>query len=307
MTEPVSIDRLTGIIAFARAGQLGSYRAAARTLGISPSAISKSVQRLESRLGVRLFNRTTRSLTLTREGRDLHEHALRLLGEAEVIEQMALAARGEPAGMLKVTAALPIGLHILGPSLPAFIACYPRVSIDLRLSDTIADLVEEGIDVAIRVGPLIDSRIIARRLCSNRVCAYASPGYLERRGIPGHPDELKDHDCVNVRFQSSGQPLRWPFRIGEQTIEIDPPARIVVDSSDAVATIVANGGGIGMSPTYVAAGLVERGLLVPVLTEYSAVVNDITALWLDSRRHNPVVRAFVAFLAQRFQSKDRVS
>ncbi len=156
MMEHISLDRLTGLIAFARAGSLGSYTAAARALGVSPSAISKSVQRLEHRLGIRLFSRTTRSLTLTPEGRDLHERTLRLLREAEAIEQAAAAARSEPAGVLKITAPLPIGVHILAPALPRFRERYPKLAIDLRLGDRFVDLIEEGIDVAIRVGDLAD-------------------------------------------------------------------------------------------------------------------------------------------------------
>jgi DNA-binding transcriptional LysR family regulator len=175
MAEQINLERLTGLIAFARAGSLGSFTAAARTLSISPSAVSKSIQRLEQQLGLKLFSRTTRSLSLTPEGRDLHERALRLLHEAEEIEQAAFAARAEPAGTLKITAPLPVGVHLLAPALPRFRELYPKVSVDLRLGDRMSDLIEEGIDVAIRVGDLADSRLISRRLAPNRLCAFASP------------------------------------------------------------------------------------------------------------------------------------
>ncbi|MCC0806071.1 LysR family transcriptional regulator [Methylobacterium sp. W2] len=302
MTEQIGIDRLTGIIAFARAGSLGSYTAAARALGISPSAVSKSIQRLEQRLGLRLFHRTTRSLTLTPEGRDLHERALGLLRAAEEIEQMAAAARSEPAGTLKVTAPLPIGLHILAPALSRFRERYPRLMVDLRLGDGFADLIEEGIDVAIRVGDLGDSRLISRHLAPHRVCAFAAPTYLARHGIPRHPDELVGHACVNFRFQSSGQVLRWPFRIGDRVVDIVPNAGIVTDVSDAVAAILVTGGGIGISPTYLAATHVERGDLIPVLHDYAVDRHAITALWPESRRGNPNVKAFLTFLGEIFQT-----
>jgi DNA-binding transcriptional LysR family regulator len=300
--EQIGLDRLTGIIAFARSASLGSYTAAARSLGISPSAVSKSVQRLEERLGLSLFTRTTRSLTLTPEGRDLHERALRLLREAEEIEQAAVAARSEPAGTLKVTAPFPIGVHLLAPALPGFRKRHPRLSIDLRLSDHFVDLIEEGIDVAIRVGELADTRLISRRLAPHRLCAFASPNYLQRRGTPVHPDELVRHDCVNFRFQNTGQALRWPFRIGGRTVEITPNAGIVTDFSDAVAAVLVAGGGIGISPTYIAAPYVERGVLVPVLQEFAAERSVITALWPESRRSNPNVKAFLAFLGEVFPS-----
>lgn len=302
MAEQINLERLTGLIAFARAGSLGSFTAAARTLSISPSAVSKSIQRLEQQLGLKLFSRTTRSLSLTPEGRDLHERALRLLHEAEEIEQAAFAARAEPAGTLKITAPLPVGVHLLAPALPRFRELYPRVSVDLRLGDRMSDLIEEGIDVAIRVGDLADSRLISRRLAPNRLCAFASPGYLARRGVPSHPDQLVQHDCVNFRFQSSGQTLRWPFRIGERTLEIVPNASIVVDVSDAVLAVLAAGGGIGISATYIAAPYVTRGELVPVLSSFCVDRHAITALWPESRRGNPNVNAFLTFLKDVFPS-----
>lgn len=178
MKEQIGIDRLTGLIAFARAGSLGSYTAAARSLSISPSAVSKSIQRLEKQLGVSLFARTTRSLALTTEGRDLHERALRLLRDAEDIEQAAKAARTEPAGTLRIAASLPIGLHVIAPMLPQFRRLHSRVNIDLRLSDHMVDLIEGGYDVAVRIGDVADSRLLSRRLLPHRLCCYASPEYL---------------------------------------------------------------------------------------------------------------------------------
>jgi DNA-binding transcriptional LysR family regulator len=296
----IGLDSLTGLMAFARTASLGSYTAAARTLSVSPSAVSKSVQRLEQQLGLSLFTRTTRSLTLTPEGRDLHERALRLLRAAEDIEQAALAARAEPSGTVTVTAPLPIGLHLLCPALPRFRERYPKLAVDLRLSDRIADIIEEGIDVAVRVGELADSRLLSRRLAPNRLCAYASPAYLERRGAPAHPDELVDHDCVNLRFQSSGQSLHWQFRIDGRVVEITPDPAVMVDASDGVVAILAAGGGIGVSSTYIAAPYVARGELVPILTDFAVERSSITALWPESRRSSPNVKAFLAFLTEVF-------
>lgn len=300
MKEQIALERLTGLIAFARAGSLGSFTAAARALAISPSAVSKSVQRLEHRLGISLFTRTTRSLVLTAEGRELHERALKLLQDAEAIEQSAIAARSEPAGTLRVAASLPVGIHIIAAALPAFRARYPKVSVDLRLSDQVVDLVEEGIDVAIRIGELPDSSLLSKRMSPLRLCAYASPAYLKTRGMPAHPHELGSHDTINLRYQSSGQLFRWPFQIGGKTIEILPSAQIVVDASDAVTAAVAAGGGIGMAATFMAAPYVARGELVPVLSEFAVDRNNINALWPESRRTNPAVRAFIDHLQATF-------
>jgi DNA-binding transcriptional LysR family regulator len=300
MPSQIGLDSLTGLVAFARTASLGSYTAAARSLGVSPSAVSKSVQRLEEHWKVRLFTRTTRALILTPEGRDLQERALRLLQEVEQIEQAAASARAEPTGMIRVTAPLPVGTHILAPALPRFRERYPKVSIDLRMCDRFTDLIEEGIDVAIRVGAPSDSRLIARPLAPHRLCAFASPSYLARRGMPPNVEALGGHDCINFRYQSSGQALRWPFQVGERIVEMVPNAGIVIDATDGVLAAVVAGGGIGIAPTYAAAQFVERRLLVPVLPDLAVERFVITALWPETARGNPNVKAFVEFLLEIF-------
>jgi DNA-binding transcriptional LysR family regulator len=302
MTAKIGLESLTGLIAFARTASLGSYTAAARSLGVSPSAVSKSVQRLEEHLKVRLFTRTTRSLTLTPEGRDLQERTVRLLQEVEQIEQAAASARAEPSGLLRVTAPLPVGTHILAPALPRFRERYPKVSIDLRMGDRYADLIEEGIDVAIRVGAQGDSRLISRPLAPHRLCAFAAPAYLARHGTPLEIDDLLEHECVNFRYQSSGQALRWPFQVGERLVEMTPNAGITIDATEGVLAAVVSGGGIGISPTYAAAPYVERKMLVPLLPELAVERFTIAAMWPESRRGSPNVKAFVEFLQEVFPS-----
>ena len=303
MKEQMVLARLTGLIAFARAGTLGSYTAAARSLSISPSAISKSVQRLEKQLGVPLFTRTTRSLTLTAEGRELHERAVRLLSDADEIGQVAASARSEPSGSLRIAASLPIGVHVIAPALPAFRRRYPKLSIDLRLSDRYVDLVEEGIDIAVRIGDLADSRLLSRTLAPLRLCCFASPAYLAERGTPAHPDDLAGHDTVTLRYQSTGQPLRWPFRIGPKVIEIVPPSTLTTDTSEALIAMLAAGAGIGMGAPFVTAPYVARGELVPVLGDFAVERTSITAIWPESRRTNPAVRAALEMLQEAFAQR----
>lgn len=298
MTEQIGIERLTGLMAFARAGSLGSYSAAARSLSVSPSAISKSIQRLERQLGVSLFSRTTRSLTLTNEGRGLHERALKLLRDAEEFEQAAKAAVSEPAGTLRIAASFPIGLHVIAPLLPRFRTLHQKVSIELKLSDHRVDLIEEGIDIAVRIGDLPDSRLLSRKLSPHRLCCYASPDYLAATGVPTHPDDLQAHETVNLRYQSNGQLFRWPFRMGDREIEIVPPSAITVDASEAVISSIAAGAGIGMATSFMAKPWVQRGELVPVLADFSVERHNITAVWPESRRTNPAVRAFLARLTE---------
>lgn len=292
----MGFESLTGLIAFARAGSLGSYTAAARALAVSPSAISKSIQRLEQQLGIALFTRTTRSLTLTPEGRDLHERALRLLQEAQEIEQAAKRARAKPAGTVRITASLPVGLHILTPLLAQFRQRQPEVEIDLRLSDERVNVTDEGIDIALRIGDLPDSGLLSRRLPPYRLCCYASPDYLRKHGTPQHPDELMDHETINLRYKSTGQLFRWPFRLGERETEILPPSALVMDASEAVLAMLCAGAGIGMASSFIAASRVERGALVPVLADFAVERHNLTVLWPESRRANPAVRAFLDML-----------
>lgn len=298
MKEPIGFERLSGLIAFARAGSLGSYRAAARSLSVTPSAISKSIQRLERHFGVSLFTRTTRSLTLTAEGRDLHERALQLLRQAEEIQQVAKSARSEPAGTLRIAASLPIGLHMIAPAVKEFRRRHPKVMIDLRLSDQISDLVEERIDLAVRIGELPDSSLLSRRLSPYTLCCYASPEYLSRCGTPLHPDELVGHETVNLRYQNTGQAFRCPFCIGDKEIEIVPSSPVIVDASEAVLAAMAAGAGIGMAASFMAAPRVRRHELIPVLSEFAVERHNITAVWPASRRTNPAVRAFLDVLVE---------
>jgi DNA-binding transcriptional LysR family regulator len=302
MKEQMALERLAGLAAFARAGSLGSFTAAARSLSVSPSAVSKSVQRLEQHLGVSLFTRSTRALTLTPEGQELHERALKLLRDAEEIEQAAMTARGEPSGSLRVATSLPIGVHVIAPALPAFRKLHPKVTIDLRLNDQLVDIIEERIDVAIRIGEVADARLMSRRLGPTRLCAYASPSYLAERGVPARPEDLEGHETVNLRYQSNGQLFRWPFQMPDRVREIVPSAGIVVDVSDAVLAVVAAGGGIGFSATFLAAPYVARGEVVPVLPELAIERQNITALWPSSRGTNPAVRAFLDWLQEAFRA-----
>ncbi|HSI48663.1 MAG TPA: LysR substrate-binding domain-containing protein [Ideonella sp.] len=304
MTEQISFERLTGIIAFSRAASLGSFTAAAKSLSISPSAVSKSIQRLELLLGVKLFTRTTRSLVLTPEGHELQDKALQLLQAAESVVQAATASQAEPSGTLKIAAPLPIGTRLLAPTLPGFRRRFPKVKLDLRLSDHFVNLVEERIDVAIRIGHLPDSNLISRTLAPVRLGAYASPAYLSERGIPQRPEEIADHDCVNFRYQNSGKLLSWAFAVGERAVELRPDAAIVVDVSDAVVELLAAGAGIGMAASWIAAPYVERHLLMPILEPYWVTSSAIHAVWPQSRQNNPAVKAFVAYLAEVASARD---
>ncbi|WP_236614956.1 substrate binding domain-containing protein [Vreelandella titanicae] len=229
----------------------------------------------------------------------MHGRVLELLRQAEEIEQVVKSARSEPAGTLRIAASLPLGLHLIAPAITDFRTRYPKVTIDLRLSDHIVGMVEESIDLAVRIGELADSSLLSRRLSPYRLSCYASPDYLARYGAPEHPDELVGHETINLRYQSTGQMFRWPFRIGEKEIEIVPSSPVIVDSSEAVIAAMATGAGIGMVASFMAAQRVRREELVPILPDFDVERHNIIALWPQSRSTNPAVRAFIDMLIER--------
>lgn len=298
--EKMSLDRLNGIIAFTRAAALGSYTAASRSLSISPSAVSKSIQRLEQRLGIILFNRTTRSITLTKEGQELYDKAILIVNDIELLEQVAIETRSGRVGTIIVTAPYPISVHVIAPYLPDFKKKYPEIIVDLRVSDTFIDLIKNKIDVAIRVGNLPDSRLIARKMAPNWIGFYASPDYILEEGMPAFPEDLKKHILVSTRYQSSAQLVRWPLYENDKQVGFFTNTKFIADNTDAVAQILINGGGIGMLPVYVGDPLIERGLLTPVLKKHYVARSEINAIWPESRKNNPNVRVFVDFYSEIF-------
>ena len=298
MTERMGIERLSGLVAFAKAGSLGSFAAAARALSMTPSAVSKSIGRLEAQLGLTLLHRSTRALALTDDGRRIHAAALRLLEEADTIEQLASAARSQPAGLLRIAASFPIAVHWVAPMLPGFQARYPEIQVELRVADTVADMAGDGVDLAIRIGSLPDSSLKARKLAPHRLCCYASPAYLREHGQPSTPDDLTHHRTLNLRYQSSGSVFRWPFAQSGGIIEITPRAAILADASEALVAIALAGGGIAMCADFMVARHVTRGDLMPVLSGYAVTRENVTALWPATRRHNPAVRVFLDWLTQ---------
>ncbi|WP_447042682.1 substrate binding domain-containing protein [Vreelandella sp. H-I2] len=208
-------------------------------------------------------------------------------------------ARSEPAGTLRIATSLPLALHLIAPAITDFRTRYPKVTIDLRLSDHIVGMVEESIDLAVRIGDLADSSLLSRRLSPYRLSCYASPDYLARYGAPEHPDELVEQETINLRYQSTGQMFRWPFQIGEKEIEIVPSSPVIVDSSEAVIAAMTASAGIGMAASFMAVPRVRRKELVPILPDFDVERHNIVALWPQNRRTNPAVRAFIDMLIER--------
>lgn len=293
------MDRFAAIQAFVRVAETGSFTAAAERLRSSKSAVSRHVAALEAELGARLFHRTTRSLTLTEAGRGYCERATRILADLDDANLSVSRLQAAPRGKLRVNAPMSFGFLHLAPAIPDFLFRYPDVEIDMIMNDRFVDLVDEGFDVAVRIGALEDSSLVARRLAPMRRVACASPGYLKSRGVPASPDDLKAHDClcyINVslahewRFVApDGRP--WPVEV---------KGRLAANNGDALRAAALRGLGIANLPTFLVGGDLQEGTLVTVLDTFVPQDMSMSAVYPHARHLSPKVRAFVDFLAERF-------
>lgn len=289
------MDRLASMAVFAKVAELGSFSAAAGALGLSKSAVSKHVTALEERLGVRLVNRTTRRLALTEVGLSYRETCARIVQEVEEAELEAGRHGSEPRGRLRVTAPMTFGILHLAPLLPEFLARHPRLEIDLALDDRVVDLLEEGIDVALRIGTLRDSSLIARRLATARSLCAASPAYLAQAGTPGHPADLAAHNALRYTYRRG--PEAWELeRDGERHV-VRLRGNLAANNGDALRAAALAGLGVVVLPDFIIADDVAAGRLVPLLTDWRTPEFPIQAVWPPQRHPAPKLRAFVDFLA----------
>jgi len=294
---------------FAATVRGGSFSAAARQLGCTPSAVSRQVGALEADLGVRLFTRTTRRLTLTEAGAKLYEQSERILGEIEEMREAVRAVDARPRGLLSVTAPVVYSRLHLVPRLPEFLALYPEVNLNVVLSDSVVDLLENDIDVAIRIAALPDSTLIARRIASVTRVICASPDYLQRRGTPISPSDLRDHDCLPFRFHTAANAWRagsnvWRLQGSEAPEEISVGGPFTANNADALVTAALAGLGLILVPTWLVSEHLRNGTLTPVLGDYrvspSHVETAIYAVYPSGRFLSPKVRAFIDFLVEGF-------
>ena len=300
------MDRLTGLSAFVRVADLGSFVAAGRVLGLSASAVGKAVTKLENQLGVRLVQRSTRSLRLTEEGRAFHERCRRILDDLDDAHESLLRTREAPSGRIRVSSPI-VAYHLLLPVLPEFMARYPDIEIDLDFSDRIVDLIEEGVDVAVRSGELPDSRLMVRALRPFQMLLCASPAYLERHGTPTCPRDLKGHRGIGFRYPNSGKLQDWPLLQPEGEPEVQVHHVMTCNNMEALRGAVTRGLGIGCMPDFLAQAPLEAGTLVPLLLDHLDAPGQFNLIWPSSRHLSPKVRVFVDFIAERlFTSECRI-
>ena len=294
------------VVAFAAAARNGSFAKAARELSQTPSTIAKSIGRLESQLGVKLFHRTTRQVSLTADGQQLFSQCQRILDEVELLRSAAAGARGEPSGLLRIEAPLTYGKRVVLPVLAKLLERHPRLRIDARLSDQVSDVIREGLDAVIRTGALGDSRLVARQIGQQSLVVCASPAYLERHGTPRIPADLGQHQCLLFRMPSSGRDRPWQFRIDGDIVEVQPDSRLRLGDGEALVDAAIAGLGIAQVPDYMAADAHGAGRVVEVLREFRAPPIPISVVYPTSRMLPPRVRVLIDALSERGAAKLRI-
>lgn len=289
------------IWAFVRVVEAGSFSEAARQMGTTKASISKAVARLEAALHIKLLNRSTRRIGLTEAGRDIHQHGLRMVDEARSIEAAAAGQQAGPGGTLRVSTSMAFGNTQLAALLPDFMTRYPHVRVVLDLQDRIVDLVEEGIDVALRLSPKVDLlSVVARPVASLRYVLAASPDYLARSGMPADLAALQDHRCLT--FGDSGPAGTWHFDMAGTPVQIKPASALTINSSQALREAVLGGAGIALLPTFVIGDDIRAGRAVrvlPALTPAGMFGHQMLAVYRENRFLPPKVRVFIDFLVER--------
>ncbi len=285
--------------AFVRAVETGGFSAAARDIGLTPSALSKLVTRLEDRLGARLLHRTTRRLQLTAEGEAFYARARPILAAMDEAEAEVAQAGASPRGLLRLHCGSTFGMHQLAPAIPRFLERYPAVEIDITISDQPLGAMEEAIDLAIRIGPLDESSMVARRICNLERVICASPAYLQRCGTPRTPDELQQHNCLWITSLPALR--RWPFDTDDGIRVVHVGGNVAVNNAETVLQLALAGVGITRLSDVVVADAIRRGTLVQILTDWHHVEPvPLFATYPSGRNLSPKVRAMVDFLVAEF-------
>ncbi|WP_211193899.1 LysR family transcriptional regulator [Pyxidicoccus fallax] len=285
---------------FVRVAETRNFTRAARQLRTTASAVSKSVARLEQRLGVRLLDRTTRRVSLTQEGALYYERCVRILGEVNDAEAEISQSLTRPRGRLRVTTTTILGLRVLVPQLRRFRERFPEVQLELELEDAVVDLIAGSYDVAIRMGEPGDPRLKARRLAPIRHVLCASPDYLRKRGVPRTPSQLAEHDCIHCRLPS-GRIEPWAFATAQEAAPVRVPQSLVFNHLEAVMMVAMDGMGIARVPEVAATPALASGKLVPVLREHMVEQGSVWLLWQPGRERLPRLRAFIDFVSPLFR------
>lgn len=293
VTYEMTMNQLEDMRLFVQTVDSGNFTAAAAKLGLSKQFVSKRVIALEARLGARLLVRTTRSLRTTDVGRAYYEQASRVIDEVDGIEQAIARQNAAPRGRLRISAPMSFGTLHLSPLIPRFLAAHPEVLIELELNDRVVDLVAEGFDLAIRIGTLPDSSLVAHRIALIEMLTCASPNYLQRRGEPDSPAALKDHDALLYGHQRH---VEWQYRVNDKPRGVAVSGRLCANNGEIIRDAACAGLGLVQLPTFIVADAIERGELVTVLDAFRPPPIGVHTIYPGHRQMSVAVRAFADFM-----------
>jgi DNA-binding transcriptional LysR family regulator len=297
------MDTLLSLRVFLQVADEGSLAGAAARLGLSRALASKHLMALERRLGTRLVNRTTRRLSLTESGRAFYERSARAVGDVEEAMRCAADSGSVPRGTLRVTAGHTFGRRYVSPALGDYLARHPEVTVDISLNDRFVDIVEEGFDLAIRIGRLEESSLVARRIAATQLLVCATPEYLRRHGTPVHPHDLATRNCLVYTF--AAEPDIWTFGRGDDTVRVRVRGCLRANDGETLMQVALGSQGIALLPTFLAGDALVAGTLLPLLPDWRTEQIGIYAVYPSRKHLSAKVRTFVDFLAQRLEPLPR--
>lgn len=298
------MDQLLALRVFVRIAEAGTFTRAADSLDIPKPTVTKLIQELESHLGTKLLQRTTRRVTVTPEGAAYYQRALSLIGELEDMDAAAGRTRAQPKGRLRVDIGSSLANLILIPALPDFRRRYPDIQLDLGVSDRAVDMVGDAVDCVIRGGALADSSLVARRIAELDYLTCAAPAYLKARGQPAHPSELAQHDIVGYFSSLTGRPFALHFTRAGEAIELPAGSAVAVNESTAHMTTLLAGLGIGQTFGFMARPFIAAGKLTPVLSDWQRERHPIYLIYPSSRHLSAKLRVFADWAAAVFAAVD---
>ncbi|GAC1040417.1 LysR family transcriptional regulator [Rhizobium sp. No.120] len=289
------MDKLGTLGIFVQTAEGGSFVAGARRLGLSGSAVGKAIARLEQEMGVRLFHRSTRSMTLTEEGSFFLDTCRRILSELDTAQAELSKSHAATRGHLRVS--LPLAGMLLMPAISAFMRAYPDITLDLDFTDRLVDVIEEGFDAVIRTGDVRDTRLMSRKLGTFRFQIVAAPDYLRAEGMPSAPEDLLRHKCLHHRYPSTGKLEPWPLVRNGEELRLALPTTTIASTIEPLIHLAENGFGIASLPSFAVSAQIADGRLVPLLEDHIAKKSIFRILWPTSRYLSPKIRVFVDFMA----------
>jgi LysR family transcriptional regulator, regulator for bpeEF and oprC len=295
----IVVDKLKSLVIFLRSAQLQSFSEAARQLSMSPSAVSRAVARLEADLGIRLLQRTTRSLTLTEDGAMFYQRCQQILDELEEVEISVKQSQSQPKGTLRLNFSIALGKMHIAPRLAELAVQYPDLSFNVSFSDRISDIIEEGIDATVRVGMGGDSRLVMQSLGKAYPITCAAPSYLKQSGIPTTPDAIAQHRCVNFVLPQTGREIIWKFEQDNTAIQLPVQSYLQFDYAEALLEAAITGAGIIQAPKYIVATAIQQKKLQPVLANYASKEGTVIAIVYPQKKYlSAKVRVFIEFMME---------